>query len=137
MLELKEIFEWFLLRASFTALSALTVGFVLYYLADKFENVIVKRCGLPFAILFALSSAWAAYTAFPSSEEKNASTLGAADSSAQYSALRSQILLTPEDLAHGYVLVCAVSNDVYDFTAPAFANVCEKWRLREVAFARR
>ena len=70
MVELKLIFEWFLLRASFAALSALTAGFVLYWLADTLGNVVVKRCGVPFAVLFALSSAWAAYTAFPSSDEK-------------------------------------------------------------------
>ena len=131
-MELKEIFEWFLLRASFAALLALTVGFVLYKLSNVVGkiNVAAKRYGWSFVIIFAICSAWATYLAFPSSDEKDASSSRSIESSVQYSALRSQILLTPEDFVRGYVLVCAVSNEVYDFTAPASANICEKWRLR-------
>ena len=131
MVELKLIFEWFLLRASFAALSALTAGFVLYWLADTLGNVVVKRCGVPFAVLFALSSAWAAYTAFPSSDEKLAQkySLYHVPSEAKPDAV-STPLLTPEDFARGYVLTRAVSNEVHDFSAPATARICEKWRLR-------
>ena len=131
MPELKEIFEWFLLRASFAALSALTAGFVLYYLADTLGNVVVKRCGVPFAILFALSFAWAAYTAFPSSDEKLAQkySLYHVPSEADPDAA-SPTILTPDDFARGYVLIRAVSNEVHDFSAPATARICEKWRLR-------
>ena len=69
-MELKEIFEWFLLRASFAALSALTVGFVLYKLSNVVSkiNVVAKRYGWSFVIIFAICSAWATYIAFPSSE---------------------------------------------------------------------
>ena len=131
MVELKIIFEWFLLRASFAALSALTAGFVLYWLADTLGNVVVKRCGVPFAVLFALSSAWAAYTAFPSSDEKLAQkySLYHVPSEAD-SDTASPTILTIEDFARGYVLTRAVSNEVHDFTAPADAHICEKWRRR-------
>jgi hypothetical protein len=82
-------------------------------------------------VLFALSSAWAAYTAFPSSDEKRAQkySLYHVPSEAD-SDTASPTILTIEDFARGYVLTRAVSNEVHDFSAPATARVCEKWRLR-------
>jgi len=73
ILEFKAAYEWFLLRACFAALSALILTVVCFKVYEHIgrPKAAAKRYGWPFVILFIACSAWATYTAFPASEEKN------------------------------------------------------------------
>ena len=74
IMELKAVFEWFLLRACFAALAALIVTVVCFKVYEHIGRLkaAAKRYGWPLVVLFIACSAWATYTAFPTSEEKQA-----------------------------------------------------------------
>ena len=74
IMEFKAVFEWFLLRACFAALAALIVTVVCFKVYEHIGRLkaAAKRYGWPLVVLFIACSAWATYTAFPTSEEKQA-----------------------------------------------------------------
>lgn len=69
---IKEAFDWFLIRACLSALVALfaALGILKLYSFCSRLKAAAKRYGWPLVTLFIVCSAWATYTAFPTSEEK-------------------------------------------------------------------
>ena len=72
---IKEVLDWFLIRACLFALVVLS-GFFLFVVLSRVLARLksaVKRYGWPIVTLFVVFSSWATYTAFPTAEEKNGS----------------------------------------------------------------
>ena len=149
-LEFKAAYEWFLLRACFAALAALILAAVCFKVYEHIGRLkaAVKRYGWPLVTLFIVCSAWAAYTAFPTAEEKNGgrgtgntnSTVHLNSSSSPNVAPNSYPLtpnsspithlssLTQEDFARGFVLTRIGTNEVHDFNAPEGAIINPDWK---------
>ena len=148
-LEFKAAYEWFLLRACFAALAALILAVVCFKVYEHIGRLkaAVKRYGWPLVTLFIVCSAWAAYTAFPTAEEKNGgrgtgntnSTVHLNSSSSPNVIPNSYPLtpnsspithlssLTQEDFARGFVLTRIGTNEVHDFNAPEGAIINPDW----------
>ena len=72
---IKEMMDWFLIRACLLALAVL-LGFFLFVVLSRALARLksaVKCYGWPIVTLFVVFSSWATYTAFPTAEEKNGS----------------------------------------------------------------
>ena len=72
---IKEMIDWFLIRACLFALVVLS-GFFLFVVLSRVLirlKAAAKRYGWPIVSLFIVFSSWATYTAFPTAEEKNGS----------------------------------------------------------------
>ena len=70
---IKEMIDWFLMRACLFALVVLS-GFFLFAVLSRALvrlKAAAKRYGWPIVSLFIVFSSWATYTAFPTAEEKN------------------------------------------------------------------
>ena len=72
---IKEMIDWFLIRACLFALAALSGLFLFVVLSRALVRLksAAKRYGWPIVSLFIVFSSWATYTAFPTAEEKNGS----------------------------------------------------------------
>ena len=70
---IKEMIDWFLMRACLLALAALSGLFLFAVLSRALVRLkfAAKRYGWPIVTLFIVFSSWATYTAFPTAEEKN------------------------------------------------------------------
>ena len=93
---IKEMMDWFLIRACLFALAAL-LGFFLFVVLSRALGRLKsasKRYGWPIVTLFIVFSSWATYTAFPTAEEKN----GRPESvvSGQESVVSGQVTKTPK-----------------------------------------
>ena len=90
IIAIKEVLDWFLIRACLLALAALS-GFFLFVVLSRVLirlKVAARRYGWPIVSLFIIFSSWATYTAFPTAEEKNGSP--GAGISSQGSGVRGQ-----------------------------------------------
>ena len=132
MEDIKELFEAFSLGVAYAVFAVFAVCGVFCLFAGAIGELkkTAKRHGRMLVALFLVVSAWSAYTAFPSSKEKRKSGSFSSSSPVKHAVLHPQTLLSPEDFARGYALVRIASNEVHDFSAPATARICEKWRLR-------
>ena len=132
MEDIKELFEAFSLGVAYAVFAVFAVCGIFCLFAGAIGELkkTAKRHGRMLVALFLVVSAWSAYTAFPSSKEKRKSGFFSSSSPVKHAVLHPQTLLSPEDFARGYALVRIALNEVHDFSAPATARICEKWRLR-------
>lgn len=151
----KEVIDWFLMRACLFALAVLSGLFLFVVLSRALVRLksAAKRYGWPIVTLFIVFSSWAAYTAFPTAEEKNGSQGSGISSQGSGIDINSTVhlnsspspkltpnsypltpnssplSLTQEDFARGFVLTRIGTNEVHDFTAPSGASICEDWNV--------
>ena len=142
---LKETIGESLLRICFVLLAALCVAYAGIWFHRVLAGLqsVVKRYGWPFLVVFIVCSAWAAYTAFPTSEEKGRSGgvghvgMDAVESDASRADGGDRVstptnfqtaFLSSDDFARGFVLTQVGTNECHDFTPPAGASVCADWR---------
>ena len=123
---IKEMIDWFLMRACLFALVVLS-GFFLFVVLSRVLirlKAAAKRYGWPIVSLFIVFSSWAMYTAFPTAEEKNGSQ--SSGISSQGSGVSSQGLGRERLRVHsdGWVTVLSPTSTVfaareyYPFKAP-------------------
>ena len=155
---IKEMIDWFLIRACLFALVVLS-GFFLFVVLSRVLirlKAAAKRYGWPIVSLFIVFSSWATYTAFPTAEEKNGSlSSGISSQGSVVRGLESEIdtnstvhlnsspspklspnsspithlsSLTQEDFARGFVLTRIGTNELHNFTSPSGASICDDWK---------
>ena len=148
-LAVKGILDQALVKACFLLLSALLLVFAFLKFREylgRSKNFMLKH-GWSFVIVFFVCSAWATYMAFPTSEEKQSHQERQRQQNAfvnidtqpiHFAATPDKLeignartlatVLSDGDFERGFVLTRIGTNEVFDFSAPADAIVCDDWR---------